>query len=345
MASEIGQQADNIVNSSKLPESLVNSPRRFDWFAALWLIEVKAYPKIRRIGELGRPREEVIRLGQKPTVQFASQEIASIEQLNNQTIPWLMQYFFGVFGVNGPLPLHLTEYALEQKSYYKDPVFTRFLDIFHHRMLSLLYRTWRLAQPTKDFLDTSKEANFRSRLQQLIGFVSHQDSSFNSHTQGQGLDQTFAGLLASRTKNAHTLARIIEHFTGADVTIESNVPSWLTKDTSQFFMLGTSMSQLGVDTQLGARVLSAQSQINIKIGPLSKERYYALLPYHIVDDRVSSRQILSQIVNKIVGHSISSVIQLVVDFEYQSELGRFRLGCDSWLGRSATIRQGSVITL
>ena len=109
MASEVGQQPFNIVRLSKLPESLINSPRSYDWFAALLLIEANANPPVKRIGELGRPREEIIRLGQRPSVHFSSQEIAAIDQSTHQDgVPWLMQYFFGVFGANGPLPLHLT---------------------------------------------------------------------------------------------------------------------------------------------------------------------------------------------------------------------------------------------
>lgn len=349
MASEVGQQPFNIVRLSKLPESLINSPRSYDWFAALLLIEANANPPVKRIGELGRPREEIIRLGQRPSVHFSSQEIAAIDQSTHQDgVPWLMQYFFGVFGANGPLPLHLTEYAIERKKYHRDPVFTRFVDIFHHRMLSLFYRTWRLAQPTADFLDR-QEPNYRSRLQQLTGLPPQcistpTDASRQiTNTQKQEFDQTFAGLLASRTKTTNTLIRVVEHFTGANVHVQANIPSWLNKDDDQFFLLGKSMSQLGVDSQLGRRVLSIQSQIYIEIGPLSKDQYDELLPKGLKGENTSSRDALYQLIHKIVGFSINTVIQLVVNFDHKSELGKFRLGYDSWLGKSEKVRRGCVI--
>ena len=55
---------------------------------------------------------------------------------------------FGLFGPNGPLPMHLTEYARERLRHADDPTLGRFLDVFHHRFLALFYRAWAQAQPT-----------------------------------------------------------------------------------------------------------------------------------------------------------------------------------------------------
>ena len=61
--------------------------------------------------------------------------------------PRLQVRLFGLFGPNGPLPLHLTEYARERLRLAGDPTFARFCDIFHHRFLALFYRAWAQAQP------------------------------------------------------------------------------------------------------------------------------------------------------------------------------------------------------
>src|SRR6478609_2460492 len=68
-----------------------------------------------------------------------------------QALPRLYVTFGGMFGPQGPLPLHLTEYARDRIINSADPTFARFLDIFHHRMLSLVYRAWADAQPTVQF--------------------------------------------------------------------------------------------------------------------------------------------------------------------------------------------------
>lgn len=59
----------------------------------------------------------------------------------------LEQFFFGLGGPNGPLPLHLTEYMRERQRNHADPTSKRFLDVFHHRLLSLFYRAWAEARP------------------------------------------------------------------------------------------------------------------------------------------------------------------------------------------------------
>ena len=61
-----------------------------------------------------------------------------------------MASFFGLFGANGPLPLHLTEYAYGRQLQAGDPSFARFADIIHHRFLGLFHRAWAQAQLTRE---------------------------------------------------------------------------------------------------------------------------------------------------------------------------------------------------
>ncbi|MGV8763016.1 type VI secretion system baseplate subunit TssG, partial [Pseudomonas aeruginosa] len=61
-------------------------------------------------------------------------------------VPRLDQFFFGLTGPNGPLPLHLTEYARERQRNVNDATFKRFMDVFHHRLLTLFYRAWAEAR-------------------------------------------------------------------------------------------------------------------------------------------------------------------------------------------------------
>ena len=73
--------------------------------------------------------------------------------------PRLQVRLFGLFGPNGPLPLHITEYARERLRHAGDPTLSRFLDVFHHRFLALFYRAWAQAQPHVN-RDRPKEDRF-----------------------------------------------------------------------------------------------------------------------------------------------------------------------------------------
>jgi len=54
---------------------------------------------------------------------------------------------FGLLGPNGPLPIHVTEYARHRLRHAGDATLSRFLDLFNHRFLALFYRAWAQAQP------------------------------------------------------------------------------------------------------------------------------------------------------------------------------------------------------
>ena len=121
---------------------LQKEPYSFGFFQTLRLIEC-LYPNAPRLGTSRRPAGDPIRLAQEPSMRFESASLTAFEPQVEGKPHRLTVRLLGLLGPNGPLPLHLTEYAQERLQKYKDPTFTRFLDIFHHRMLSLFYRAWK----------------------------------------------------------------------------------------------------------------------------------------------------------------------------------------------------------
>ena len=73
--------------------------------------------------------------------------MAAFEQAQGDLPPRLQVRLFGLLGPNGPMPLHITEYVRERLRNAGDPTLSKFLDIFHHRFISLFYRAWAQAQP------------------------------------------------------------------------------------------------------------------------------------------------------------------------------------------------------
>ncbi len=115
----------------------------FDWFDALRRIEC-VYDDRPRLGRSIRPADDPVRLAHTPS--RASPH--SIDRVDTEgETPRVHSLMLGLWGSNGGLPLHLTEYVLERERTARDHTFTAFADVFHHRMLSFFYRAWADSQP------------------------------------------------------------------------------------------------------------------------------------------------------------------------------------------------------
>ena len=76
--------------------------------------------------------------------------------------------FLGLFGPNGPIPLHITEYARERQRHARDHTLVEFLESFQSSYLSLFYRAWAVNQKAAD-LDRRKTARFPAYIGTLFG--------------------------------------------------------------------------------------------------------------------------------------------------------------------------------
>lgn len=77
------------------------------------LRRIGADPRIEPIGTARRPQAELFRLRQSPSLTFAPREIADVKQANGRLKIRLLG--LGMFGPNGPLPIHVTEIARERE--------------------------------------------------------------------------------------------------------------------------------------------------------------------------------------------------------------------------------------
>ena len=122
-------------------------PYQFDLMHSLRYLQAR-HPGLPRLGQATRPKDEPLRLGQDPSLAFAPATIAEILPSRAGEPERMTVWNFGLYGPNGPLPTHITEYVRERLRQHDDATLARFSDIFHHRMLLLLFRAWSDAQPT-----------------------------------------------------------------------------------------------------------------------------------------------------------------------------------------------------
>ena len=268
---------------SALFEALQAAPYDFDFFALMRHVEC-LHPDAPRIGRALRPSQEALRLGQEPELDCAPASLATFGVEEGATAPRLGVRFFGLLGSQGPMPLHLTEYVRERIRYRNDPTLARFLDIFHHRLLSLFYRTWADGQPTVQH-DRPQDDRFAKWLGAIFGL------SGAVRTQGT-LPETArlfqAGLLGSRSRHPEGLTKLLSQFFAVPVHIEPYVAHWMTIAPEDCTRLGYARmrperasaraSALGAQATAGRRLHDRQYKFRIALGPLTLTQYRGFLP-------------------------------------------------------------------
>jgi type VI secretion system protein ImpH len=256
-------------------QALSSSPFAFDFYEALRRIEC-ALPKRPRIGEARRVQEDAVRFGQEPSLAFATSTLAAFIPGDPSRAPRLTQNFFGLMGPNGPLPLHLTEFARDRLRNHGDSTFVRFLDVFHHRLISLFYRTWARAQPTVN-LDRGESDRFSLYVGALIGLASQSTRGRDSVPDASKL--SFAGLLGRQSRNAEGIESILRNFFRVPVKVEPFSAHWMMVPEELYTRLGRSDGALlGQTTVIGAKVWDLQSKFRIVIGALNLVQYERFLP-------------------------------------------------------------------
>jgi len=320
MAGEDRRQARALA----LLAALEAEPHRFDLFQAIRRLEC-AFRDHPRFGEAARAAEEPVRLGQEPSLAFPDRQIASLSR-REEGPPRLSTFTFGVFGPNGPLPLHLSEYARERLRNAGDATFARFLDVFHHRMLALFYRAWAQAEPTV-WRDRPPLDRFAVWVGSLLGIGL-------PSTRGRDLvsDRTklhYAGLLARQTRDAGGLAAVVGDLYRVPARVEEFVGEWVEIPPAHRSRLGRVNCTLAADAVLGTRAWLRTGKFRVVLGPLRRRDFEGFLPGSGRLDELAS------LVRCYAGDELTWDLELVLArSEWRGmALGGARLGWDSWVGR------------
>jgi type VI secretion system protein ImpH len=269
MGDTVGRETDALTFLAALEDA----PYRHDFYQTLRRLEC-LYAQQPRWGRALRPVDEPVRLGQDPDLAFPVSSLASLERREGQ-VPRLQVRLFGLFGPNGALPTHITEYARERLRHADDPTLCRFIDVIQHRFIALFYRAWAEAQPTVN-RDRPNDDRFSTYIGSFVGLA---PASVRGRDAVPDVAKLFhAGALVRQVRNADGLAQVLEHFFRVPVRIEQFVGHWMTLGRRERTRLARSSAILGSGAVLGGRVWDRQHKFRVHLGPLTMAQYEGFLP-------------------------------------------------------------------
>jgi type VI secretion system protein ImpH len=296
-----------------------------DFFAALRELS-RRKGKSARFGYSLIPQDDPIRLGQQPTLGFVPSEIHSIS--DNTDPPKLLVYFTGLFGPHGPMPLHITEQALKRLRQDADSTLCDFADIFHHRILSLLFRAWADVRP-EVALDDQRNDRFGIFIRALMGML---DPPRRQAFTDMAL-RYYAGWMVNFSGNAEGLRRILGDFLKVPIALELFEGEWLEIQHDDRLFLGDRKFGLGQQTNLGGFVWNRSSKVEIAVGPIGLAEYERFLPGG------GSLQALREVVETYLPAGLHWQLRLWLDSKdaWPARLdGQSRLGQSAWLSPMAS---------
>jgi len=255
-------------------DRLRDEPYGFTLFAALRLLE-QLHPERPRLGEARRASEDAVRLAQPPHLIFAPSDVSALGRSENGT-PRLEQYGFGVFGPNGALPLHLTEYAFERAAHRGDPGVADFINAFQHRFIALFYRAWADGDPTVN-LDRPSSDRFVRCLGALVGLASPTARAASPLAARAALGR--AALFGRSSRSAAALEHALSDYFDLTIRIQPFIGGWIEIPEESRTRLGAGGGgALGLGATLGSASWQCQHQFEIALGPLEYDAFVRFLP-------------------------------------------------------------------
>jgi type VI secretion system protein ImpH len=224
----------------------------------------------------------------------------------------------------------------------------RFLDMLSHRMVGLLVRAgikYRLhrAADTATLSDPPAHDPVGAALLALTGYGT--PGMAERLAAGREKLLHYSGLFATRPRSADRLAALVSDWLGRRVDVEQFAGAWLPIPPDQRTRLPAGkrpgqFGQLGVDAAIGVRAWDIQARIILRVGPLDRAAFEALLP-----DRPVLRELVS-LIRAFAGFETGFAVKPVLAAAEVPDLvlnaaaaTPARLGWNTWLPQAAPRRR------
>lgn len=262
--------------------ALFSVPGKFDFFQAVRLLERLAVSDRAAVGGDTAPEREAVAFRVLPALKFPAGPVSKASLEDEESPPELVVTFGGLTGPDGILPQHYTS-LLIARSRLKDNTLRDWLDLFHHRLLSLLMRAWEKNQwaavVDRQRAEGAGEDAATGAAFAVAGFGT---GGLRERLALPGdVPVFYAGLLSRQPRTATGLEQILADYFGWPVVVEQFAGQWLYLDAENKAELprenrGLNCT-LGRDVVIGRRVWDVQSNVRVAVGPVDASAFRSLL--------------------------------------------------------------------
>lgn len=282
----------SILSRSALSDILAREGDAYEFVQVIRLLQ-RMYPEKDAIGEWADPSNEALRIRVSPSFGFPLSEVSYVEfaaldktetgsaasatrtAASTGPAASVGTRFFGLIGSQGVLPHVYTQHAIS-RSRVRDTAFRDFLDLFHHRLLSLFYRGWERHHPAIA-AERGSEDRVLSHLLDLVGVGTEAARKQSGlHT---GILAYYAGLLAMRSRPAVGFAQIVSDCFDVRAEVGQFAGEWRRlHDGGQLCI-----DDDGPDGTLGSAVVGdavydPHGRVVLRMGPLRRTEFDSFLP-------------------------------------------------------------------
>lgn len=323
-------------------DALFEEGHLFGFDQALRLLEL-LYRNRTPVAEGVDPDREVVRLRSMLRFDFPASEIEMIERPEGDQPAQMSVNVMSLAGVLGPLPAWVSERAFERAA-RDDNAFAAFLDLFNHRLLSLLYRARKKHRPALDGRSPDR-GRVAACLFALLGLGTPHTRGFLGVPDRALLP--WAGMLAMRQRSMVGLERMVASHFDVPAEIVPFQGVWQTIEESDVTRIGDRNGQhqiLGRGAVLGRRTWDPEARFEVRLGPMTREQFLEFLPR-----RFCFRSAVSM-VRFYVGEDVGFTMRLVLRGPDIPPLrlgkkGGAMLGWTSWLKTRPATKDDAQVTL
>jgi type VI secretion system protein ImpH len=237
-------------------------------------------PEHAGFGERDTPEHEPVRFRSRPRMGFPAGEIAGVEYADVEDTlqpPTVRTTFMGLYGVDATMPSHYLDDIAQREEGHE--AVEAFLDQFHHRFVTLLYRAWKKYRYPESFRHGGADTHSRNLLC-LAGF------GWGSKPARAGLPDSrmlaLLGLMIQRTRTPEGLAGVIAlGASGVEVKVDEFWP--VSRRTAQQLPLSSKPADakprgLGGGYVLGKRLFYRSRAVRVTLVPKDRQQAHDLLP-------------------------------------------------------------------